>query len=244
MVSEQMSHIHASLAEEGTSNVSRLVIFDFDGVLVDSEIVGIRVGAELLSAAGYVISIEKMAENFSGMSWPDILKAIEHECGIRISPTICEEIDSYLDTRLPIDLKVIDGAISVLTNLRLDYCICSNTKIQRIRDMLRTTKLDSFFSSNVFSAKELGKGRSKPKPDIFLFGAEQMGFNPRESIVIEDSVHGVQAGISAGMRVIGFVGGTHTYPGHTKRLLNAGAQTVISHFNELQDAISMLDQKQ
>jgi beta-phosphoglucomutase-like phosphatase (HAD superfamily) len=106
--------------------------------------------------------------------------------------------------------------------------------------MLSKVGLREVFGPYVYSAKDLGADRVKPKPDIFLHGAKQFGANPANTLVIEDSVHGIAGARAAGMRVVGFTGASHTYPSHADRLTEAGAETVISRMSELPDVIAAL----
>lgn len=221
------------------SNIS-LIIFDCDGVLVDSEIIGIRIEAELLHAAGCEISVERLTERFSGMSWNDILRILESETGLRLMDTLLHRTESELDLRIPAEVKAIDGAQAVLEGLGYPSCVCSNTKMSRLETVLTKVGFRQYFEPNIFSAKDLGEDRSKPKPDIFLHGAQRMGFDPSQTVVIEDSVHGVQAAQSAGMQVIGFTGGSHTFADHAKNLVEAGALTTVPHMRDLSAAIAAL----
>ncbi|PDT46671.1 HAD family hydrolase [Sinorhizobium fredii] len=215
-----------------------LVIFDNDGVLVDSEIIGIKIETELLRAAGYEISVERLTERFSGMSWGDILVIIEKESGLSLRDALLDKTEAILDARIPKEVFAIDGTRSVLEGLHYPRCVCSNTKMPRLDAMLTKVGLKEFFAPNIFSAKDLGEGRSKPKPDIFLFGAERMGNEPSRTVVIEDTVHGVQGARTAGMQVIGFTGGSHTYPNHSGNLLEAGAMATVSHMRDLPAALA------
>ena len=210
-----------------------LTIFDCDGVLVDSEIIAAEVEAALLNDAGYPISVEEMGERFSGMTWKNILLAIEKEVDIPLSASLIDKSEALLDARLARDVKIIDGVQYALSRLTGPRCICSNSSAERLDMMLTKVGLKELFAPNVFSAKTLGPDRVKPKPDIFLHGAEKFGVKPDRCVVIEDSVHGVHAARAAGMRVIGFTGASHSYPSHADRLTDAGAETVIARMKDL-----------
>jgi len=221
------------------SNIE-LVIFDCDGVLVDSEIIGIQIEAELLHAAGCSISIEELTERFSGMSWRGILLSLEKETGRPLLDRLLNKTESLLDTRLPEEVQAVAGVREVLEGIVYPFCICSNTKLSRVEAMLDRVNLRRFFGDRIFSAKDLGEGRSKPKPDVFLVGAERMGGAPSRTVVVEDSVHGVHGAHSAGMTVLGFTGGSHTYPGHPERLREAGAHLTFSHMREFPGILARL----
>lgn len=210
-----------------------LVIFDCDGVLVDSEIIALQIEADLLASAGCTITIEQLAIRFSGMNWREILGILEKERGLSLMDSLLDKTESILDARIPAEVKAIDGIRDALDGIGHKRCVCSNTKMERLEAMLSKVGLKNCFAPNIFSAKDLGEGRSKPKPDIFLFGARQMGVEPSRTIVIEDSIHGVHAACAAGMRVIGFTGGSHSYPGHAANLLRAGAHAIAPRMRDL-----------
>ncbi|MCA1489624.1 HAD family hydrolase [Sinorhizobium alkalisoli] len=217
-----------------------LIIFDCDGVLVDSEIIASEVQAALVSEAGYPISIDEMNERFAGMTWRDTLLTIEKEANVPLSASLIDKVDTILDQRLARDVRIIDGVLPVLMQLTLPHCICSNSTSERLATMLGKVGIRDHFGPHIYSARDLGPDRVKPKPDIFLHGAAQFGRDPSRVLVIEDSVHGVHGARAAGMRVVGFTGGKHTYPSHADRLTDAGAETVISRMASLPGVVAAL----
>lgn len=217
-----------------------LIIFDCDGVLVDSEIIASEVQAELVSEAGYPVSVEEMNERFAGLTWRDTLLTMEKEASIPLSASLIDRVDTILDKRLARDVKIIDGVKPVLLQLTLPHCICSNSTSSRLATMLGKVGIKDHFGKHIYSARDLGPDRVKPKPDIFLHGAAQFGVDPARVLVIEDSVHGVHGARAAGMRVVGFTGGSHTYPSHADKLTDAGAETVISRMAALPGVIAAL----
>lgn len=219
-----------------------LTIFDCDGVLVDSEIIAARVESKLLSDAGYPISVEEMGERFAGMTWKHILLAIEKEIDIPLSASLLDKSEKLLDQRLAREVRIIEGVVYALSRITGPRCICSNSSPERLDMMLTKVGLREQFAPHIYSAKTLGADRVKPKPDIFLHGAEQFNVSPGRVIVIEDSVHGVHAARAAGMRVVGFTGASHTYPSHADRLTDAGAETVISRMQDLPAVIAAMAQ--
>ncbi|MBX5160342.1 MULTISPECIES: HAD family hydrolase [unclassified Rhizobium] len=217
-----------------------LIIFDCDGVLVDSEIIAAEVESALLTEAGYPISVEEMGERFAGMTWRNILLQIEREASIPFSASLLEKSEQMLDLRLAADVKAIPGVEFAVSRLPMKRCICSNSSSKRLDMMLGKVGLKPLFAPNIFSAKDLGPDRAKPKPDVFLHGASQMGVSPDKVVVVEDSVHGVHAARAAGMRVIGFTGASHSYPAHADKLTDAGAETAISRMNDLPGVVAAL----
>jgi HAD superfamily hydrolase (TIGR01509 family) len=217
-----------------------LIIFDCDGVLVDSEIIAAQVESRLLTEAGYPISVEEMGERFSGMTWKNILLAVEAEASIPLSASLLDKSEKLLDAKLASSVKIIDGVKFALSRITQPRCICSNSGSARLDAMLTKVGLKPYFEGHIYSAKDLGPDRVKPKPDIFLHGAKEMGVEPSKVVVVEDSVHGVSAARAAGMRVIGFTGASHTYLSHADRLTEAGAETVISRMSELPAVVEAL----
>lgn len=219
-----------------------LVIFDCDGVLVDSEIIAAEVESALLREAGYPISAEEMAERFAGLTWKDILFEVERESGTALSASLLDQSETVLDKRLAAEVRAIDGVALAISQLSGPRCICSNSSSPRLAVMLRRTGLDRLFGERIYSAKDVGEGRTKPAPDVFLHGAEQFDADPANVLVIEDSVHGIEAARAAGMRVVGFTGGSHSYPGHADKLTEAGAETVISRMADLPATVAALSE--
>ncbi len=217
-----------------------LIIFDCDGVLVDSEIIASQVQSELVSEAGYPISVEDMNVRFAGLTWRDTLLTIEKEASIPLSASLIDRVDAILDQRLARDVRIIDGVKAVLMQLTLPHCICSNSTSARLATMLGKVGIRDHFGKHIYSARDLGPDRVKPKPDIFLHGAAQFDVDPARVLVIEDSVHGIHGARAAGMRVVGFTGGGHTYPSHADRLTDAGAETVVSRMAALPGVIAAL----
>jgi HAD superfamily hydrolase (TIGR01509 family) len=217
-----------------------LVIFDCDGVLVDSEIIAAQVESKLLTEAGYPISPEEMGERFAGLTWKDILFAVERDSNIPLSASLIDKSEALLDQRLSREVLAIEGVAQAIAKIGGKRCICSNSSKARLEMMLKRTGLAPLFGEHVYSAKDLGENRTKPKPDIFLHGASRFGVDPSAVVVIEDSPHGVHGARAAGMRVIGFTGASHSYPGHADKLTDAGAETVIARMSDLPTTVAAL----
>lgn len=219
-----------------------LVIFDCDGVLVDSEIIAARVEADLLTAAGFEISGEEIAETYAGLTFKDILMRIEEQAGIPFQATMLDEAERQVDERLKRDVRAIEGVQQAVAAVTAPRCICSNSSPERLDMMLTATALKPLFAPNIFSALATPSGKTKPAPDVFLYAAEKMKARPAATFVIEDSVHGVHGARAAGMRVIGFTGASHSYPGHADLLTEAGAETVIRRWAELKPVLDALSE--
>lgn len=220
-----------------------LIIFDCDGVLVDSEIIAARVEADMITEAGFPITAEEMMERFAGLTTRDILLRLETVSQVPFQASLIDRIRVELDKRLSRDVKAIDGAAAAVRGTTIPYCICSNSPLERIEAMLgRTGLLGLFDRQRIYSAREIPSKRTKPAPDVFLHGAAQMSVDPAKCFVVEDSVHGIAGARAAGMRVIGFTGGSHTWPGHADALTEAGAETVISRWSDFAAVVAALSE--
>jgi HAD superfamily hydrolase (TIGR01509 family) len=219
-----------------------LVIFDCDGVLVDSEIIAARVDAELLTNAGFPIEPEDVAERYAGLTFRDILLAVEKEADVPLQATLIDDEKRLLDRRLAAEVRAIEGAREAVARTPYPRCVCSNSSGDRLEMMLTKTGILPLFSGNVFSARDVPGVQPKPAPDIFVHAAKTMEANPANTFVIEDSVHGIHGARAAGMRVIGFTGASHSWPGHADRLTEAGAETVIRRMADLQPVLAALSE--
>jgi HAD superfamily hydrolase (TIGR01509 family) len=212
---------------------SMLFLFDCDGVLVDSEIIASQVEAEHLGEFGYPITAEEVTRRFAGLTSREIGKIVEAETGRAPPESFFQAVKAEIDRRLANELKPVPGAHEVLDVLDGPRCICSNSSSERLKISLEKTRLYDRFRPYIFSAVEVGDRRPKPAPNVYAHAVKEFGADPREAIVIEDSAFGVAAGRAAGLRVVGFTGGAHSWPGHADMLTEAGAETVIRRFADL-----------
>lgn len=210
-----------------------LIIFDCDGVLVDSEIIGIELTVSLLNAQGVGIGRDEFTHRYSGLAWDELINQIRTDKGVTISPHLRQAFHPLLMNAFADGLVSIAGVRETLSQITIPHCICSNSSAEQLDVMLTKVGLKPFFTPHIFSAVDLGPGRGKPRPDIFLHAARVMNAAPENTLVIEDSVHGVTAAKRAGMFVVGFTGGAHTTPDHRTRLYDAGADRVINAMPQL-----------
>jgi HAD superfamily hydrolase (TIGR01509 family) len=191
------------------TNAKKLIIFDCDGVLVDSEMIANRVDAQFFTDLGYPISIEESIKRFTGMSAKAMENIIFEESGIRLSSNIWrlrrEDILKAFEKELkPLMLEILSS--DFIGNI--DKCLASSGLREHVIMSLRLTNQLHFFKNEcIFTSAQVKNG--KPAPDLFLFSADKMGYLPQNCLVIEDSMAGIQAALAAKMHVIGFLGGSH-----------------------------------
>lgn len=219
-----------------------LVIFDCDGTLVDSEVIAARVDTELLAEAGVEIEVEDFIQRYAGLTFTETVLKIEQEYRVPLQASIIDRSKDILDRRLAAEVREVEGARAAVIGVKGKRCVCSNSAPERLEVMLGRTGLLPLFDGNVFSARTLPTHRPKPAPDVFLYAAEKMGADPAGSFAIEDSVPGIAAARRAGMRVIGFTGGTHSWRGHADALTEAGAETVIRRWADLHSVLAALSE--
>ncbi|RCL03850.1 MAG: family IA [Candidatus Tokpelaia sp. JSC161] len=220
---------------------SQLVIFDCDGVLVDSEYISAQINSELLNNAGFPISHQELLKNYAGLVFDDILKAIEQKNNILFPSTLLNASQALFLKQMQTDLFPIVGVRENIQSLKIPYCVCSNSASSSIKNMLRLTNLYDLFKERIFSASEVGSKKAKPAPDVYLYAAHTYKVQPEKVMVLEDSVHGVTAAKKAGMRVIGFTGGRHAWSGISHDLMKAGAETTIRRHADLVTVIEALE---
>jgi HAD superfamily hydrolase (TIGR01509 family) len=210
---------------------TELVIFDCDGVLIDSEMLACRVEAEQLSALGVSMTTEEVVRRFAGVSAKDVRATIERENGRTLPADYESRIARLVEQTMAQELRAIPGVHQLLPLLSTQYCIASSSAPEKLRYSLSLTGLYDIFAPNIFSSTHVKRG--KPAPDLFLYAAAQMNAAPAACLVVEDSVAGVQGAVAAGMRAVGFVGGAHCDIGHAERLRQAGASAVVDRLGDL-----------
>jgi HAD superfamily hydrolase (TIGR01509 family) len=217
-----------------------LVIFDCDGVLVDSEVIGIEIEAAVLTEAGFEMTADDCADHCIGLSWPDVTAMLETRFGRSVPPGLNDEIQERSLAAFPDRLQPVAGMADLLAALELLRCVASSSDLARVHYSLELTGLSTFFApGTVFSAQMVERG--KPAPDLFLHAAAQCGnVAPERCLVIEDSPAGVAAALAAGMDVIGFTGGQHARASLHRRLAAAGAHTIVDHPSVIADLIAVM----
>jgi HAD superfamily hydrolase (TIGR01509 family) len=199
--------------------LTELVIFDCDGVLVDSEPISVRLDVQMLAELGLTMTTEEVIERFVGRSPEVIVEAVEAALGHPPPAGWLERNERELRSRFVAELEPVPGIVEALERISLPMCVASSSPPERLRFKLELTGLYDRFAGRIFSASEVANG--KPAPDLFLHAARQMGVEPAGCVVVEDSRYGVQAARAAGMEALGYAGGLTTAE------VLAGPRTVV-----------------
>ena len=213
------------------------LIFDCDGVLVDSEPLSMRVDVQILAENGVVMSEAEAHRRFVGRTFSAMLDEISREFGVSFPADTATRKDLRLLELYETDLRVVDGVEAALEALGPQhFSVASNSPYERVDTALRIARLTRFFGNRITTFEHVARG--KPEPDVFIEAARRAGFAPKDCIVVEDSVTGVTAAHRAGCHVLGFTG-THPHPDEqAPKLLTAGAASVFSHMGQLPRLVS------
>jgi len=196
-----------------------LVIFDCDGVLVDSEPIANRVLHRLLESVGLRMTLEEVMRSYIGRTRQGCIDLTEEKLGRRVPETFVADWNALLFETFRHELQPVPGVVELVAQLALPSCVASNSSPDRVRVALGAVGLLKRFEGRVFTADEVA--RPKPAPDLFLHAARRMGFEPARCTVVEDSATGVRAAVAAGMAVLGYAGAPHADPA---ALAAAGAE--------------------
>lgn len=208
-----------------------LIIFDCDGVLVDSEVISCRVHADVLTRHGYPITAEQVHRRFLGRTAREATLEVERELGRPLPDSYDSERQTTLLAALADTVEAIPYLDAALDAIDARICVASSAAHEKIFTTLSRTGLYDRFAPNIFSGTQVSHG--KPAPDLFLFAARQMAALPGQCLVIEDSVPGVTGARAAGMTVLGFHGGSHCRPGDGEALRAAGAAVTFDDMRQL-----------
>ena len=209
----------------------KLVIFDFDGTLVESEALASEVQARLFQSEGLPLEAAEIAYRFAGVPVEHMISDVEDRFEVSLRPSLAAEMAEAFDRRVASDLRPTEGAEQLLSTLRLPFCVASNTPRPLLIKMLRATDLLRHVGPRFFSAHDVGI--KKPDPALFLLAAEAMRVPQTACLVVEDSVTGVQAAKSAGMPVVAFAGGRHQSAASMNRLRASRPLAVLEKLEQL-----------
>ena len=215
-----------------------LLIFDFDGVVADSEGLASDVLARYATELGTPMSQQKALDRFAGKRIGDVTASVEQLVG-RPLPGFADELQRRTLKAFETGLREVRGVGAFLReHPDLPRCLASSSAPKRIEFCLSLLKLGSYFSDNIFSADQVARG--KPYPDIFLLAADRMDADRTTTVVIEDSPGGVQAALAAGMRVIGLLAATHVRHDHREKLRAAGTELLAADYKEVSKILATL----
>lgn len=214
------------------------IIFDCDGVLVDSEHVASRVIAELIGRFEPRVNVAHVQEALVGVQDDVIVDQIADEFGTRFPADMASLIVRTIDDALDLELRPIEGVRYALDRIGGDKAVASNSHAVRVRRSLSLAGIGQHFGEHVYTPETAG--RPKPEPDIYLHAAACLGVKPARCLVVEDSPTGTKAGRAAGMTVIGFIGGSHVRPALVQHLRAAGVVELVDRMIELPRAIERL----
>lgn len=210
------------------------ILFDCDGVLVDSEYLASHVLASMLREYGCSVSGDEIMTNYVGQKDVEIVRFLSEKYSLPLPNDFIDQYANALDEKLELNLEPIKGMSEVLSALKVPRAIVSNSTLARIATSLKSTGLDVFFKhSKVFSPDI--SGFSKPDPRIYLHALIELGLDKSNVIVVEDSPTGVKAASDAGLNVIGFLGATHPSLGQDSKLRENGAKYIAHNSTELSE---------
>jgi HAD superfamily hydrolase (TIGR01509 family) len=215
-----------------------LIIFDCDGVLVDSELISCRAHAETLVRHGYPITPDEVLARFLGVSDREARLAIEAELGRHLPDDFEAQVKAATLQFYAGDLRAIPDVGDAIAAIGLKKCVASSGTPEKIRHGLTCAGLYDQLAPHIFSATQVERG--KPAPDLFLFAAAHMQASPERCLVIEDSIPGITGALAAGMTVLGFHGGSHCRPGYGDALRAAGAVLTFDDMRQLPGLIGQI----
>ncbi len=218
-----------------------LVIFDCDGVLIDSELLTIEVEVALLAEAGVAITADEIIERYVGISMKEMIADLEARFACSLGDELAVRHARQVRDAFERGLEPMPGVTAVLAGVPGKICVASSSSPERLRHTLGIAGLYERFNSHIFSASMVLRG--KPAPDLFLDAAERMDAAAPRCLVIEDSIPGIEAAASAGMTAIGFTGGSHCRAGHAARLGAAGAAMTVELMSEMLPAMAALSRR-
>jgi HAD superfamily hydrolase (TIGR01509 family) len=203
-------------------NIVGALIFDFDGVIADSEAIANTVLANTVTELGHSTTLDQSLARYAGRRWTEVVAEIEAAIGRRLPIDFSGELKRATLERFRADLKEVRGATDFIRRFsQIPRAIASSSSIDRLQLCLSVLGLEAGFGNHVYSADMVARG--KPHPDIFLYAANKLGVSPDECLVIEDSASGIRAAVAAGMTTVGLCAASHIRDGHDLRLRDAGA---------------------
>lgn len=216
----------------GSGDTTGLIIFDCDGVLVDSEPLSFDCLMDALHHHGWQLSREEAMARFLGKTVFAVRDGLAEAIGREPPADFVASLQQATLAHFRLHLQAMPGIKTLLAGLHMPVCVASSSTPERIHLSLQLTGLLDHFRGHIFSASEVPRG--KPAPDLFLHASQQMGVAPDNCLVVEDSLSGIQAARAAGMQVLGFTGGGHLHHEQVAPAMGeAGALGVVEDFSQL-----------
>ena len=216
-----------------------LIIFDCDGVLIDSEALALEIEITSLKEIGLEFDIEKYQTRHLGTSATEFFREISVDYQKKFHTALPndfrEKVKARYKAAFSTKLLAMPGVNDTLSTIIYPMAVASGSSPYNLKQKLDLTKLSKYFNGHLYSSLQVKRG--KPAPDLFLFVANRLNTKPSNCIVIEDSIKGIRAAVDAGMRAIGFTGGSHCLEGHSAGLVSEGAVSVVTHMKQLKDAL-------
>lgn len=217
--------------------MTKHILFDCDGVLIDTEIVAAEVVTNWLNSEGVDIDIETFISDYTGKTFTDILEILKLK--MLLAPDIeTREAVVFMDEEIRRNMRPIQGVDQMLASVPVTSSMVSNSAVDYVLEAIGLLGANTIFEKRVFSAEMVPKG--KPDPAVYLLALNKLGLNKDEVIVVEDSVAGVTASTAAGLKTVGFLGGTHVRNGHGDKLRALGAAELVHNHKELSDYLNTL----
>src|SRR5689334_5516996 len=218
----------------------RGIIFDFDGVLLESELELNRLTAELLTEMGHETTLHDALTKFTGLNGRDVIEAIESHIGRSIPDGFHERMKEESARALRDGLAEVVGAVEFVRSLppELPRAVASSSSTRWIRTHLEHLGLTEAFGDHIYSGREHVQ-RGKPEPDLYLYAAKQIGVPIEQSVILEDSRVGVTGALASGARVIGLAAGSHCLDGHDEMLRKHGVQEIAHNFDDVRRLLNL-----
>ena len=214
------------------------LLFDCDGVLVDTEYIAAIKMTHALQGLGVDFSVEYYLQNLSGTTFSSIVHRYNKNS---LSEDEVHRFINRVEDEVAAEVKLIDGVNELLGNLPYAKSVVSNSSTCTVENVLKVTGITDHFSPKIFSSELVSQ--PKPAPDIYRLAIKSLGYDAAEIVVIEDSISGAKAALAAGLKVIGFTGGSHILPGHDQKLLALGVTQVASSMVELGAILAIVTQE-
>jgi HAD superfamily hydrolase (TIGR01509 family) len=210
----------------------RHILFDCDGVLVDTEYIAAVKMCEALAEAGIEVKLEHYLRVHSGTTFSAIL---EHYFADAMDPGHKADLTHMVEAQVAASVKPVPGIAELLPTLDINKSVVSNSSIATVKHALKATAMSNHFDNRIFSSEQVAN--AKPAPDLYLFAIKSLALEPEEILVVEDSRTGVRAAVDAGLKVIGFTAASHILPGHDEKLMAMGAGQTVPNAVALEELL-------